>query len=160
MNNGRVNIIGPNNIDRFLLYEQVEPKKTTNYANALVGNFQQNQVSKLFFSANNIDFLQSKMIEGVFNKSNGNYKIGRQDDDVLKTIMRAMYLQFSKNLDTDIRGQISELNKHVLDYAVPQIYNEAVGYLKYKRDVSNLATPIDLPVSSYHSNSLQLKPFF
>ena len=100
------------------------------------------------------------MIEGVFNKSNGNYKIGRQDDDVLKTIMRALYLQFSKNLNTNVREQISELNKHVLDYAVPQIYNEAVGYLKYKRDVSNLATPIDLPVSSYHSNSLQLKPFF
>ena len=92
MNNGRVNIIGPNNVDRFLLYEQVVPKKTTNYSNALVGNFQQNQVSKLFFSANNIDFLQNKMIEGVFNKSNGNYKIGRQDDDVLKTIMRALYL--------------------------------------------------------------------
>ena len=160
MNNGRVNIIGPNNVDRFLLYEQVLPKKTTNYSNALVGNFQQNQVSKLFFSANNIDFLQNKMIEGVFNKSNGNYKIGRQDDDVLKTIMRALYLQFSKNLNTNVREQISELNKHVLDYAVPQIYNEAVGYLKYKRDVSNLATPIDLPVSSYHSNSLQLKPFF
>ncbi len=111
MNNGRVNIIGPNNVDRFLLYEQVVPKKTTNYSNALVGNFQQNQVSKLFFSANNIDFLQNKMIEGVFNKSNGNYKIGRQDDDVLKTIMRALYLQFSKNLNTNIREQISELNK-------------------------------------------------
>ena len=66
MNNGRVNIMGANNIDRFLLYEQVAPKKTTNYANALVGNFQQNEVSKMFFSANNIDFLQSKI--NVFNK--------------------------------------------------------------------------------------------
>ena len=26
-------------------------------------------------------------------------QIGNQDDDVLKTIMRAMFLQFSKNLD-------------------------------------------------------------
>ena len=30
MNNGRVNIMGPNNADRFLLYERVAPKKSTN----------------------------------------------------------------------------------------------------------------------------------
>ena len=71
-----------------------------------------------------------------------------------------MYLQFSKNLAFDIRNQLQELNKHVLEYAVPQLYNEAVSYLKYKRDVSTLPTPMDLPVSSYHSNSLQIKPFF
>ena len=27
MNNGRVNIMGENNVDRFLLYERVAPKK-------------------------------------------------------------------------------------------------------------------------------------
>ena len=160
MNNGRVNIMGVNNADRFLLYERVAPKKTTNYDNALVGNFQSNQLSKHFFSGRNIDLLQEKMREGVSKKSSGRFIIGRQDDDALKTIMRAMYLQFSKNLDYNIAPQVEELNNHVLDYAIPQIYSEAVSYLKYKRDVSHLATPIDLPVSSYHSNSLQLKPFF
>lgn len=160
MNNGRVNIMGVNNADRFLLYERVAPKTTTNYENALVGNFQSNRVSKQFFSGRNIDLLQEKMREGVLNKSNGRFIIGRQDDDTLKTIMRAMYLQFSKNLDSNISLQVKELNDRVLGYAIPQIYSEATSYLKYKRDVSNLATPIDLPVSSYHSNSLQLKPFF
>ena len=48
----------------------------------------------------------------------------------------------------------------VIKYAVPQIYNEAESYLKYKQHVSNLATPIDLPKSSYHSNTLVMKPFF
>lgn len=160
MNNGRVNIMGANHADRFLLYERVAPKKSTNYENALVGNFQSNTVSKQFFSASNIDLLQEKMIEGVSYKSNGSITIGRQDDDVLKTIMRGIYLQFSKNLAYDIPTQIQELNDHVLEYAVPQLYNEAVSYIKYKRDVSNLAVPLDLPVSSYHSNSLQMKPFF
>lgn len=160
MNNGRVNIMGPNHVDRFLLYEQVNREKTTDYRKALVGNFQANDVSKLFFSAKNIDLLQKKMQQGVYEKSGNSFKIGRQDDDVLKTIMRAMYLQFSKNLKTNIRDQINELNAHVLEYAIPQIYNEAISYLKFKRDVSHLATPLDLPISSYHSNSLQLKPFF
>ena len=102
MNNGRVNIMGVNNADRFLLYERVALKTTTNYENALVGNFQSNRVSKVFFSGRNIDLLQEKMREGVLNKSNGRFIIGRQDDDTLKTIMRAMYLQFSKNLDSNI----------------------------------------------------------
>jgi hypothetical protein len=74
--------------------------------------------------------------------------------------MRAMFLQFSKNLDYDIREQITELNKFVTEYAVPRVYNEAVGYIKYKNQVSVLATPIDLPKSSYHSNTLEMKPFF
>ena len=160
MNNGRVNIMGPNNADRFLLYERVAPKKSTNFENALVGNFQSNAVSKQFFSGSNIDHLQEKMIEGVSIKSNGSMNIGHQDQDVLKTIMRSMYLQFSKNLNFDIKSQVQELNNHVLNYAIPQIYNEAISYIKYKRDISNLPTPMDLPVSSYHSNSLQLKPFF
>lgn len=160
MNNGRVNIMGPNNVDRFLLYERVAPKKTTNYTKALVGNFQSNNLSKQFFSSKNIEYLQQKMMEGIKQKSQGSLNIGYQDEDTLKTIMRAMYLQFSKNLEYNLNEQISELNKHVLDYSIPQIYGEAISYLKFKRDVSNLATPIDLPVSSYHSNSLQLKPFF
>tara|TARA_B100000900_G_C20558884_1_gene708000 strand:- start:553 stop:1035 length:483 start_codon:yes stop_codon:yes gene_type:complete len=160
MYNGRVNIMGKNNADRFLLYEPKQPTRSTNYSNALIGNFQVSNLSNAFFSAENINILHNAIIGGVFRKSNGRFKIARQDEDVLKTIMRAMFLQFSKNLDTNIKEQITALNKHVIDYAVPQVYNEAVGYLKFKNHVSNLATPIEHPVSSYHSNTLELKPFF
>lgn len=158
--NGRVNILGSNPVDRFLLYEKPKEYKPTKYTNALVGNFQTTLLSNTFFSAENIKILQNAIIAGVYKKSNNRYKIGYQDEDVLKTIMRAKYLQFSKNLDYNIKEQIIELNKHVTRYAIPQIYNEVIGYMKYKQDVSKLATPMDLPVSSYHSNSLELKPFF
>ena len=158
--NGRVNILGHNHVDRFLLYEKPKEYKATSYKNALVGNFQVTMLSKAFFSAENVEILQNAIVAGVFKRSNNRFRIGYQDEDTLKTIMRSMFLQYSKNLDTNIRDQIVELNKHVTDYAVPQVYNEAVGYLKFKQDVSTLATPIDLPVSSYHSNTLIMKPFF
>jgi hypothetical protein len=158
--NGRVNILGHNPVDRFLLYDKPKEYKATPYRNALVGNFQVTILSKAFFSAENIEILQNAIVAGVFEKSNKRFRIGYQDEDTLKTIMRSMFLQYSKNLDTNIRAQIIELNKHVTDYAVPQVYNEAVGYLKYKQDVSTLATPIELPISSYHSNTLIMKPFF
>ena len=158
--NGRVDILGNNPVDRFLLYEKPKKYKSTKYTNALVGNFQTTILSNTFFSAENVQILQNAIIAGVYKKSNKKYRIGNQDEDVLKTIMRAMYLQFSKNLDYNIKEQIIELNKHVTGFSIPQIYNEVVGYMKYKQSVSKLATPRALPVSSYHSNSLELKPFF
>jgi len=158
--NGRVDITGNNNNDRFLLYERPENKKSTDYKEALIGNFNASVLSKTFFSAANITIIQNAILAGVSKKSNGLFKISYQDEDVIKTIMRAMFLQFSKNLDYDIREQIIELNNFVTDYAVPRVYNEAVGYIKYKNQVSVLATPIDLPKSSYHSNTLEMKPFF
>jgi hypothetical protein len=158
--NGRVDILGNNPVDRFLLYEKPKEYKATPYTNALVGNFQTTVLSNTFFSAENIQILQNAIIAGVYKKSNKKYRIGNQDEDVLKTIMRAMYLQFSKNLDYNITEQIIELNNRVTGFSIPQIYNEVVGYMKYKQSVSKLATPMDLPISSYHSNSLELKPFF
>tara|TARA_B100001093_G_scaffold385384_1_gene371234 strand:+ start:5673 stop:6155 length:483 start_codon:yes stop_codon:yes gene_type:complete len=160
MNNGRVNINGHNDVDRFLLYETQAVEKSTDYKNALVGYFEPSILSKAFFSGENIDLLQKTIILGVHKKSRGLYNIGYQDQDVLKTIMRAMYLQHSKNQPNNITSQVHELNAFVVNYAVPQIYNEAESYLKYKQQVSNIANPIDLPKSSYHSNTLVMKPFF
>ena len=158
--NGRINIIGHNNVDRFLLYETPKVKDSTEYKNALMGHFESSLLSKVFFSADNIDLLQKSIIVGVHKKSSGLYNIGYQDEDVLKIIMRAMYLQHSKNLCNNITTQVKELNNFVVNYAIPQIYNEAESYLKYKQHVSYIANPISLPKSSYHSNTLVMKPFF
>tara|TARA_B100000795_G_scaffold112078_1_gene82861 strand:+ start:5871 stop:6350 length:480 start_codon:yes stop_codon:yes gene_type:complete len=158
--NGRVNITDNNNIGKFLLYERPENIKSTDYKDALIGNFHVSTLSKTYFSAANITIIQNAILAGVLKKSNGRFKIGYQGEDELKIIMRAMYLQFSRNLDFNIREQITDLNKFVTDYAIPRIYNEAVGYIKYKNHVSVLAKPIDLPVSCYHSNTLEMKPFF
>ena len=117
--NGRVNIIGHNDVDKFLLYETPNIEKSSEYKNALVGNFETSVLSKAFFSADNIDNLQKKLA-----------------------------------------SQIYDLNNIVINYAVPQLYKEAKGYLKYKQHVSNISNPIDLPKSSYHSNTLIMKPFF
>ena len=73
--------------------------------------------------------------------------------------MRSIYLQNAKH-GRDVTSQVSELNKLVCDYAVPQIYGEADGYMKYKRDVSTMATPMQRPISTYHNNTLETKKFF
>ena len=74
--------------------------------------------------------------------------------------MRSSYLQFSSNRKDNITEQLKDLNQLVVNYCVPQINSEATAYKNYKKDVSNLATPIDRPISTYHSNTLFFKGFF
>jgi hypothetical protein len=82
--------------------------------------------------------------------SNGQYVIGQQDCDSLKIIMRGIFLQYSANLPTQVMQQIQELNKMVLDYAVPKVFGETKGYIKYLYDASTLVVPLATPISDSH----------
>jgi hypothetical protein len=60
--------------------------------------------------------------------------------------MRSVFLQNSVNQVDNIRGQIEELNKIVLDYCIHHVYSEAQGYMKYLYDASTLVVPLSTPV--------------
>ena len=75
-------------------------------------------------------------------------------------IMRSIFLQHAKNLPTQITQQVQELDQMVLDYAIPQVLGEAVGYVKFKNDSSMMYTPMTRPTSTYNNNTLELKPWF
>ena len=159
--NGRVNIIGPNTGNIFSLYDRIPvQQKTTQYRNALAGTWNDNLLSTAFFSSENIRIIQNAIKKGVYTASNGNFVISDQDEDTLKIIMRSIFLQNSRNNDSNIKQQIIDLNKQVVNYSVPQIYGEAEGYVRYKHDVSTLATPMERPLSTYHNNELEFKKFF
>lgn len=159
--NGRVNILNNNPNSVFNLYDKIPVEQNiTSYRNALTGNLEDNMLSKVFFSKGNIIILQNKIMQGVYKNSNGRFEIGYQDEDTLKIIMRSMYLQHAANNPQNIRAQVEALNQIVADYCVPQICSEAQGYINYKNDVSNLAVPIQRPVSTYSNNNLELKKFF
>lgn len=125
------------------------------------GNWYNTVLSDAFFSKENIQLLQNGIRAGVHQMSNGQYTVGEQNCDQLMMIMRSTFLQSSLNQPGNITAQIERLNTLVLDYAVPQVYGEAQGYLKYKYDVSNLVVPISTPImSSTGDKQLELKPFF
>ena len=161
MNNGRVNIIDPINNNIFKLYDKIPiEQKSTNYRNALTGNIEPNLLSKTYFSSGNILIIQHAIMAGVFKNSNSRFRIGYQDEDTLKIIMRSIFLQHSANLPTNITKQVEDLNKLVIDYCIPQICSEAQGYITYKNDVSTLSVPLTRPVSTYSNNILKLDKFF
>ena len=98
----------------FSLYDKIGcDSKVTEYRNPLNGNWHENRVSELFFSAKNIQTLQNGIMQGVLQGSNGLYNIGPQCTDTLKIIMRSIYLSSAKNLPSNSHEQVNELNKLV-----------------------------------------------
>ena len=159
--NGRVNIMNLPTTDVFKLYDKIPiNERVTSYRGAMTGNFESNNLSKAFFSAENITAVQYQIMKGVLKSSKGMFKIGFQNEDTLKIIMRSIFLQHSSNLPNNIPEQISALNKLVTDYCIPQICGEADAYIKYKHDVSTLAVPLTRPVSTYRNNTLETTNFF
>ena len=73
------------------------------------------------------------------------YVVAPQNIDTLKIIMRSNYLQFADHGNNDIKSEVTKLNKLVLEYAIPNVFNEVEGYIKYCQDQSTLVTPLDLP---------------
>jgi hypothetical protein len=60
--------------------------------------------------------------------------------------MRSVYLQNAANQSNNVSAQVTELNKIVLNYCIPQVYGEAQGYMKYIDDASTLVVPIAPPI--------------
>ncbi len=145
--NGRVNIVEPPNRNiQMMMAEKIAVKnKTTEYREALVGSFENNTLAQVYFSAGNIQILQNGLRAGVFEMSKKKYTIPPQNIDNLKIIMRSIYLQFAEHLPDNITQQVERLNTRVLDYCIPSVYNEAVGYQIYCEDQSKLVVPLDLP---------------
>ena len=158
--NGRIDILGPIG-PQFEFSDKIPIKECSFYTSALRGTWEETPLSFLFFSEDNIKSLQNSIKEGVYNLSNQQFVIANQSCDELKIIMRSIYLQNSHNLPYDLKTQIKKLNELVLKYAVKQVYNAAVGYIKYKYDVSNPPTIIEHGINSSSRNyTLEFKPFF
>ena len=159
--NGRVNILAPKVEQQFAMYDKIPVNQCATYRDAMIGNWNSTNLSNLFFSSENINNIQNGIINGVYEMSKGQYKIGPQNCDTLKIIMRSIFLQYSANQPNDISQQIQALNTMVLDYAVPQVYDGVKSYNKYLYDASTLTVPMARPQqASYKTKTLELKRFF
>jgi Family of unknown function (DUF5761) len=159
--NGRVHILTPKTSDLFQLYDNIPVRHPVSYRNPTEGIWISTPLSVQYFSAENIYYLQKKIQEGVYFKSNRQFQIALQDEDQLKIVMRSIYLQYAKNKKGDIDQQINQLNQMVLAYCIPQVYSEALSYKKYLYDASTMYKPMNRPVmSSMDDKTLELKRFF
>jgi hypothetical protein len=161
VSNGRIDIEGPPPDVRFSMWDKIPVNQITTFRDALTGNWMDNDVSNVFFSKENIQIIQNALRAEVYRLSNGEYTIAQQDNDELKIIMRALYLESAVNLPTNIREQVMALNQHVINHCVPKLMNEVRSYLNYKRDASNMYTVMTWPVyDNVKGKTLEMKPWF
>ena len=159
--NGRINILTQTSS---LIIPELQRKEVDNksfYAEALIGGFSPTPVSNLFFSTNNIDVLQDGIRYSIYKRTNGQYVIGRQSDHDLKVVMRSIYLQYGRNLPTDIVGQVKELNRRVLEWTVNEVLSNLKQYQVYRKDASTLPMPMEYGsfVTQKGTKTLETKMF-
>ena len=159
--NGRVNISEPSINNLFKMQEKVAIRdKSSEYRDSVKNVHEETLLNQLFFSAENIQILQNGLRAGVYKMSNNEFIIAPQSVDNLKIIMRSIYLQYCENLPENITEQIRRLNTLVLEYAVPNVYKEIIGYNKYLEDQSSLAIPLELPQNNDRDyKELEFKQF-
>jgi hypothetical protein len=144
--NGRVNIMGePISTKLIPLFEETNSGNNTFYREALTSIAHINPLQESFFSEKNIEIIQTLLAYHVNLQSDGKYQISRQDDNQIKIIMKSVFLMYGKNQPSDIQGQVKILNSYVLDYCVPNILANIEQYLGYKKQISTLPTPLELP---------------
>jgi len=157
--NGRINVSG--NQDGLAYKNNNEKQNLCNYATeAISHSTNRTPLSDIFFSQQNMDIVQLGMRNMVLNKTNGVYNIGKQNETELKIIMRAMFIQHAKyRTDIPINIQIQEINREVLNFAVPRIISSLNMKRKYLQDIQQLPMPLEHAklMSTKGTKELELK---
>ena len=132
----------------------------SNAGEGVRGNFEKTPLNQAYFSPPNFQIIQNAIRKGVYEKSGE--LIDPVGSDDLFMVMRALYLQYSRNLPDRIPEQIAELNERVAVWCIPKILAEVSMYKTYTKDISTLPVPMTLPVSqsSAGTKSLPFKPYF
>jgi len=93
--------------------------------------YNQDKVSELFFSRENVDTIQKLIQYNVYQESSKQYRISRQSDPELFIIMNSIYKQHRRNLPHHIQEQINELNEIVSKEATRLIMPRLLQYIGY-----------------------------
>ena len=158
--NGRLFLDPNQKVEKYDLYKD-SSKEQKNVQNSLNYNQEETPLSVIYFSKNNLDKIQQEIKLRVYqitkedndplyiksNNTNG-IQLGRQDDTQLQIIMRSIYLQFAKNMNSDINQQVHELNELVIKECIPTIITNIKQHLLYIKDIQQYPIPMDMSVNT------------
>tara|TARA_S200000501_G_C20643372_1_gene664203 strand:+ start:307 stop:846 length:540 start_codon:yes stop_codon:yes gene_type:complete len=162
MSNPNVNNSFPNNINsnirpidgnnysevnNFKLYDEGE-HSDGDIKRILRGINTDSDLSQLFFSNRNLDRIQKKLKNEIYNRTRGKYLLTvDQDKTKLIIVMRSIFLQKSVNNSKNIVRQTKKLNQYVVDDLVPDMITNIKSYYGYLDDINGPLEPIMRPVN-------------
>uniref|UniRef100_A0A6C0JHY8 Minor capsid protein P8 central region domain-containing protein n=1 Tax=viral metagenome TaxID=1070528 RepID=A0A6C0JHY8_9ZZZZ len=144
--NGRIDISGPHNNKENLPLFREKPRVLDSINNQnLSHTYDETKEQRFFFSKENIDNLQKLLKYHVWLQSEKTHVISEQNVNELLIIMKSIYLQYGSNSNINVIEQVKKLNAFVLDYCVPNILINIEMSRLYKKNVSKIPKPMELP---------------
>jgi len=115
------------------------------YKSILSGIQQFTNFSRIYFSNQNIDWVQTNLRYRVY-KESGDI-IGKQDEKELVLIMRSVYLELSLNPTevSEYSKNLISLNMSVITGLVPKLLVAINSHKRYQQDALNVRTPLARP---------------
>lgn len=136
----------------FVFMQADHPKNDWKMApEALKGIQSESELSKLFFSDENMKRVQRMIRKEVFKRTNGEFRIDvDQDPKDLFIMMRAAYMEQARYLPNSFVRQVKRLNKKVVDDAIPSIITSIKQEYGYLKEINKPLSPIPLPLNVGH----------
>lgn len=89
----------------------------------------------VFFSLDNIDIIQYRLIIGVYYKSNQKLRIKKIKNESIIQVMNYIWNNFCNFLPYNYKEQIDKLDDKVVEYIIPLLLKESEFYFKYLSDL-------------------------
>lgn len=103
-------------------------------------------LSDAFFSDFNRETIHSDIIQSIQSKTG--YTIEKQNDADLQALMKRVYVNLMADPYVDVRGQVANMNKRVVQEATRTISTGVLQQLMYIKDISQNPVPLPAPVST------------
>lgn len=126
----------------FKIIKNIQQNKVENeypYKGILHENRQDSPFSLLYFSKTNINEVQRRIRNKVYDLSNGAYKIGPQDETSVVLVMRETYLKYAMdelNINK-FKDDINYLNDISVKEMASTILKNIIEHVAYIRDKTN-----------------------
>jgi len=118
-------------------------------------------LNEAFFSAENMEIIQNMLIRDVFYKSNETLRINKIKSETLIQVMNHMWTNFCRFLPYDLKEQIRDLDKKVVEYLLPLLLKESQFYFNYLRDSDRTNLPLlERPMIVTKDRKQQLPSFY
>jgi len=144
----------------------IQQDKNNDYWNmapqALKGIQSESELSKLFFSDENIKRIQKMIRKEVFNKTKGQFRleVDQEPRDIF-IAMRATYMEHARFLpgNQTVR-QVKGLNKKVVDDSIGGIITNLRQEYGYLKEINKPLDPIPLPINVGNKGRRNLPSIF
>jgi hypothetical protein len=122
------------------------------YYAACDSNANESELTRMFFSHENVKRIQKLLKQKIFVESKGAFKLDTdQSLDDLLIAMRGTFLLESRHLPFKIVHQVKELNRKVVDNTYPDMLTSIRQQYDYIKEINRPIVPISRPLNVGHS---------